>query len=144
MLSKKLQNEIIKIDLLITPIQCNVNNRFRFYVLPQNNAVIIRLINKTKQEMVFSDTIPTSEAEYIEFIDILRDNFIKYGTLVSKLNRSNDSNVTYSSQELYFSNVSMSIQINNKTEELEALRAHAEVLRPKSTQIQKKKSCLTY
>ena len=141
MLSKDLQREIIKIDLLMTPIQFDKKNRFRLYILSNpNKMVFISLENITENKIIFNDIIETSETEYMDFINTLRYTFIKYGALVSKLNRSNSKYLTYDSQELYFSNVSMNIKINNKQEELEALKAHAEVHRPKDVKMQKKKS----
>lgn len=125
-LGKYLQN----IDCIINIINGS-KDRYRISVTPNNIKFTVEVIvtNLNTNESVYDNTIQTSRSNYISFINAIRDTFIGYNALISKLSHTTTKQkLCYYQQEIYFNNLEMKLKINNKKEELEAVKAHQRIL----------------
>lgn len=147
MLTTEQLKAVQNIDYMIGSIK-GQKNRFCIELSCNELTHAIRIVIKTEADntIIHEKTIQADQTTYIEIINKLRDTFILYGALVSKLTKHPNQELNmYYKQQLYLENLEMSIQINSKKEELEAARAHKKVLCPDITPslldgVQKKKN----
>lgn len=121
-----------KINDVISLIK-GCKERYQICIIPNpiNHYVTFSIVSKKENKFILLELISTNKNNYIDVINYLRDTFILYGALVSKLiKNSQESKVTYYQQSIYLDNLEIDIQINNKEEELEALKAHAKIMIP--------------
>ena len=132
MLTEGQLKAVQNIDYMIASIK-GQKRRFCIDLSCNQLTHTIRVVIKTEDDntLMYERSIQADQTTYIEIINKLRDTFILYGALVSKLTKHPNQELNmYYKQQLYLENLEMSIQINSKKEELEAARAHKKVLCP--------------
>ncbi|MBE6152439.1 MAG: hypothetical protein E7165_03920 [Firmicutes bacterium] len=129
MFSKKEIETIQNIDI-ITGIILGDKHRFRITIIPDSiyYKISIMITDTTSGKHVYDATIQTADFQYIQFINTLRNDFIEYGALISKLNRPTTTEIPYISQQIFLQNLEMDIRINSNIEVFEAVKAHKQVL----------------
>lgn len=107
-------------------------SRYNITITPNPyDCVHIVIKNLNSKEVLFNRTFMTTEENYLNFINELRNVCIEYGALVSVLtNAPKKKETTYNSQQIFLKNLEMGIKINNKIEEQEAVLAHARIRVP--------------
>lgn len=108
-------------------------DRYRIYIVsdPINHCITISIDREKDKRFIYTKLVKTDQNTYIDVINTLRNTFILYGALVSKLTKHPIKRETiYCQQQIYLENLEMNIQINNKKEELEAAKAHKKVMVP--------------
>ena len=132
MLTTEQIKAVQNIDNMINLIK-GLKDRYRIYIIsdPRSYLVTISIASEKDNHLIGNRLIHTDQNTYIDVINALRNKFILYGALVSKLTRyPSKAQTTYCHQSIYLDNLEMNIQINNKEEELEAVKAHAKIMIP--------------
>lgn len=137
------QNQIItRINNIINAIHGDIN-RYRISILPNqfNRTISIIISDLALNQVIYKNTMQTDSSNYIELINILRNIFMMYGAMISKLSSFEDKKtIRYYQQEIYLKNLEMSIKINNPKEELEALKAHRQIITQNFVELYKVKT----